>query len=192
MSSAGQALDSIDDEEEQPRSSTLAEEGQAGGRRAGRPVARPMGVEGLGVIALSGSGQLSAEELQVESDLRARLNELLVLTKEGTVDAVTGLGGLLTRDNDPGGGGGGGLQAGEQRVRAHRQSVYGLTREPPPWAVQPGAPTTSAKVRLHFVWGGCSKLLSATQTYGAACAMMSDRKVNDAGRSHSPGQQPDS
>ena len=88
---------------------------------------------------------MSAEELQVESDLRARLNELLVLTKEGTVDAVTGLGGLLTRDSDPGGGAG--LQAGEQRVRAHRQSVYGLTREPPPWAMQPGTPTTSAKVR---------------------------------------------
>jgi hypothetical protein len=156
---SGEALDSIDGEEEPQQSSTLSGQGQAG-RRTARPVARPMGVEGLGVAALSGSAgqqRLSAEELQMESDLRARLNELLVLTKEGTVDAVTGLGGLLTRDSDPGGGGG--LQAGEQRVRAHRQSVYGLTREPPPWAVQPGAPTTSAKVRQpsvpnHFLYLG--------------------------------------
>jgi len=131
------AMDSIDGEEESPRQS------RPGGMKA---MARPMGVEGLGVAALSGSGKMSAAELQVESDLRARLNELLVLTKEGTVDAVTGLGGLLTRDSDPGGG----LQAGEKRVRAHRQSVYGLTREPPPWALQPGTPTTSAKVRQLF------------------------------------------
>ena len=115
--------------------------------------ARPMGIEALGLLRTSGSGGaaggFSAEEQQMESDLRARLNELLVLTKEGTVDAVAGLGGLLTRDSDgfEGAAPAGGMQAGEQRVRAHRQSVYGLTREPPPWSVKPGAPTTSAKVR---------------------------------------------
>lgn len=136
-----QALDSIDGEDYE---SPPAKSKQI--RLSGGAMARPMGLESLGVAALSASGGLTAEELQVESDLRARLNELLVLTKEGTVDAVTGLGGLLTRDSDPGSGGSG-LQAGEQRVRAHRQSVYGLTREPPPWAVEPGAPTTSAKVR---------------------------------------------
>lgn len=127
-------LDSIDEDEEES------------GNDKARPVlaARPAAGEGRGVATLSNSSKLSAEELQVESDLRARLNELLVLTKEGTVDAVAGLGGqLFARDS----GINGGLQAGEQRVRAHRQSVYGLTREPPPWAVKPGTPTTSAKVR---------------------------------------------
>jgi hypothetical protein len=129
-------LDSIDDESAFRKT-----------RPTGTVVKRPMGVEGLGIATLStGSSDLTAEEQQVESDLRARLNELLVLTKEGTVDAVVGLGGLLTRESDPAQPGGG-LQAGEERVRAHRQSVYGLTREPPPWSVKPGAPTTSAKVR---------------------------------------------
>lgn len=111
--------------------------------------ARPTGIEALGVMRTSGGTiGFSAEEQRMESDLRARLNELLVLTKEGTVDAVAGLGGMLTRDSDgfEGAAPAGGMQAGEQRVRAHRQSVYGLTREPPPWSVKPGAPTTSAKV----------------------------------------------
>ena len=55
-------MDSIDGEEESPRQS------RPGGMKA---MARPMGVEGLGVAALSGSGKMSAAELQVESDLRA-------------------------------------------------------------------------------------------------------------------------
>ena len=91
------------------------------------------GAEAVGLAALAAADE---SELEVESDLSARLNEVLVTSVEATVGAVRSL-------TEPSAGAGG-LQGGGGRV--HRASVYGLTREPPPWATRPGSPTTSSKL----------------------------------------------
>ena len=91
------------------------------------------GAEAVGLAALAAADE---SELEVESDLSARLNEVLVTSVEATVGAVRS----LTEPSADAGG----LQGGGGRV--HRASVYGLTREPPPWATRPGSPTTSSKL----------------------------------------------
>ena len=91
------------------------------------------GAEAVGLAALVAADE---SELEVESDLSARLNEVLVTSVEATVGAVRS----LTEPSADAGG----LQGGGGRV--HRASVYGLTREPPPWATRPGSPTTSSKL----------------------------------------------